>query len=76
MNDTETQFAKLVPIALQGPDRRSKALSLYAIVGYDSGEAYTPEEYSRAADLLREYHEATGARITEALEFLKAREAT
>ena len=51
----------------------SQAIALFAIMGLDIVDTFTPEEYSRAAARLREYHEATGADIATALDLLKAR---
>ena len=51
----------------------SQAIAWFAIMGLDIVDTFTPEEYSRAADSLREYHEATGADISAALDLLKAR---
>lgn len=75
MNDIETEFAQLLPAVTRNPDR-SEALAFFAILGYESGELYTPEEYGRAAASLREYREATGADIAAALDFLNARGTT
>lgn len=47
---TETQRLQLVDgiFALQADADRSKLLSVYAVLNFESGEEYTPQEYVRA----------------------------
>lgn len=69
MDEETEEFVRLLPAVTN----RSEALALFAIMGVESGETFTLEEYRQAASSLQGYHEATGADITAALGFLEGK---